>query len=208
MLNRFHHCWIPDLKGLDSIAGNISEPTGQIPRATHIGLLSRFKSSTRDKTHKVLCILSGPEPQRSQLEEKVLKQLLLMPGNHVLVRGTLTKFVGKQHDCIEIIDMIDGSELEELIDTSEYLISRSGYSSIMDYLVKGRKALLIPTPGQAEQISLSNSLRKGRHFIIQEQKELDIKKALDELAMLPDPKPLNDNKLLMEVLEDFCTSLF
>jgi UDP-N-acetylglucosamine:LPS N-acetylglucosamine transferase len=44
---------------------------------------------------------------------------------------------------------------EELLNRAHLVISRSGYSTIMDLAVIGTKALLIPTPGQIEQEYLS-----------------------------------------------------
>ena len=46
-------------------------------------------------------------------------------------------------------------EIEDLIDRSETVICRSGYSSIMDLFQKDKKAFLIPTPGQPEQVYLA-----------------------------------------------------
>jgi UDP-N-acetylglucosamine:LPS N-acetylglucosamine transferase len=41
------------------------------------------------------------------------------------------------------------------IESSDIVLARAGYSTIMDMYVLGKKALIIPTPGQTEQIYLA-----------------------------------------------------
>ena len=43
------------------------------------------------------------------------------------------------------------SQLEETINESKIVVSRSGYTTVMDLAKLGKKAFFIPTPGQTEQ---------------------------------------------------------
>ena len=43
---------------------------------------------------------------------------------------------------------------------AEFIISRSGYSTIMDIAALQKKSILIPTPGQTEQEYLADHLMK------------------------------------------------
>ena len=53
-------------------------------------------------------------------------------------------------------------QLETAINESELILSRSGYTTIMDLAKLGKKAFFIPTPGQYEQLYLSKKLiREG-----------------------------------------------
>ena len=48
--------------------------------------------------------------------------------------------------------------------SAKYIICRSGYSTLMDLMALGRKALLVPTPGQTEQEYLANYLGQQKIF--------------------------------------------
>jgi uncharacterized protein (TIGR00661 family) len=50
--------------------------------------------------------------------------------------------------------------LEKAINESELVLTRSGYSTIMDLLVLGKKVFFIPTTGQYEQEYLAKHLEK------------------------------------------------
>ena len=106
-------------------------------------------------------MLSGPEPQRTLLEEKLLFELKNYQGKVLFVRGvlenTLTLKVSKN---IEIRNYLLTNMLEEALNESEIVIARSGYSTIMDLAVLGKKAFFIPTPGQFEQEYLAKSLKE------------------------------------------------
>ncbi len=54
-------------------------------------------------------------------------------------------------------------ELEKAINESEIVISRSGYTTIMDLAVLEKKAFFIPTPGQYEQEYLAKRLKEFGH---------------------------------------------
>jgi UDP-N-acetylglucosamine:LPS N-acetylglucosamine transferase len=61
---------------------------------------------------------------------------------------------------------------------SSLIISRSGYSTIMDLVVLEKKAVLVPTPGQTEQEYLAKLLEKKEHFIFINQHEFNLQKIL------------------------------
>ena len=73
-------------------------------------------------------------------------------------------------------------ELNDLIKRSKVVIARSGYSTIMDLYALEKPAILIPTPGQSEQLYLSKHLRHKKQFIFQSQQKLNIPLALEELS--------------------------
>ncbi|HMI62268.1 MAG TPA: hypothetical protein VK518_15215, partial [Puia sp.] len=96
-IRRFSLCWVPDAEGPDGLAGELSHPVRlpDIP-VRYIGWLSRFGGEAGvdrgagfdPKTgFDLLVLLSGPEPQRTVLEKKILEQVIDYPGQVVLVRG-------------------------------------------------------------------------------------------------------------------------
>src|SRR5690606_9409624 len=125
---------------------------------------SRFEScENKDETkiYDAAFVLSGPEPQRSLLEDKIVAQLKNLSGNYILVRGT-DKPMHNHLKSLKCIDLAYGDILVEIIKKSKIVVSRSGYSSIMDYYFLGNKALLIPTPGQVEQEYLAEHLEVSK----------------------------------------------
>jgi UDP:flavonoid glycosyltransferase YjiC (YdhE family) len=103
-------------------------------------------------SNPLLILLSGPESARTDFENKVLEELGNYQGAAVMVRGLPD---GKEEKIIQdnrivIYNHLVSGQLNELINRSAIVISRSGYSTIMDLARLGKKAVLVPTPGQPE----------------------------------------------------------
>ena len=63
---------------------------------------------------------------------------------------------------ILIYNYMISTELETAINSSKLIVSRSGYTTIMDLAKLGKKAIFVPTPGQFEQLYLSKKLSKQK----------------------------------------------
>ena len=61
---------------------------------------------------------------------------------------------------------------------AELVVSRSGYTTLMDLATLGRRALIIPTPGQAEQEYLGVLHSTTGRFLVQAQEHIDLQRAL------------------------------
>jgi UDP:flavonoid glycosyltransferase YjiC (YdhE family) len=157
-IRKFGHCWVPDFaKEESSLAGMLSH--GETPvRATYIGPLSRFArpAIVPPAEIDVLLLLSGVEPQRSLLEEKLCEALQDCALNICLVRGTSAPMPRPAPAHFKVIDVCPAAELQERLLRSRSIICRAGYSTLMDLHALGLKAILVPTPGQAEQEYLSD----------------------------------------------------
>lgn len=159
-MSRFNEIWIPDYEGAKSVAGELSEYNGG-QDAKYIGVLSRFKYDVNvELKDKILIVLSGPEPQRSYLEDIILSEIKSIETDVTLVLGKVEK-VQKQirKGNITIYNFMTSVDLEKEIKESKLVIARSGYSTIMDLQVLKKKAFLIPTPGQGEQLYLAKYLK-------------------------------------------------
>lgn len=158
VLERFDDCWVPDMPGEPSLAGDLCH--GRMPALVrHIGPLSRFDAVDTPTSTHLLILLSGPEPQRSIFESILRRELVSTAGRVVVVRGLpgggrrLTDGRG-----VEWIDHAPAGQLQELISGARLVIARSGYSTVMDLVRMGCPALLVPTPGQPEQEYLARQL--------------------------------------------------
>jgi len=180
-IQQFDECWIPDIAKAPGLAGQLSH-NHQLANARYIGLLSRmYYQPHLPKKYDVVAVLSGPEPQRSRFEQKIIQQVQDLPLKTLLIAGQTNQLERKQlSPNLTWQSYLTRQALQTTILQAEVIIARAGYSTIMD-LIKLRcpKALLIPTPGQTEQEYLAQSLQKQNRFQTQTQAELNIRAALD-----------------------------
>ena len=160
LARKFDQCWVPDYSGEGSLSGKLGHtPSGSIS-PKYIGPLSRMKAKETKINYDILCLLSGPEPQRSILENKLRHVFKDSPKKILLVQGNVEdEKIRTVENSIEIINFLTTPELEQAINESELIIARSGYTTIMDLAAMGKKALFIPTPGQYEQRYLAKRLK-------------------------------------------------
>ncbi len=183
-IKKYDECWVPDIEQNGGLAGDLSHRIKVGIPIRYIGPLSALKDvavpTHEKKVYDVLVILSGPEPQRSLLEKALMDELYLLDKKCVVVRGVKNGKPLHTAGTIEVMDMASAAELGHLISKAKMVVSRSGYSSIMDYYYLGNKALLIPTPGQAEQEYLARyQLHKGR-FTYVAQEAITLKESLEK----------------------------
>lgn len=123
-----------------------------------------------------MVILSGPEPQRTMLEERLKEELKNYQGKALFVRGVID---GEQTSVTEnnitYYNFMGREELEQAFNESELILCRSGYTTIMDLAKLGKKAFFIPTPGQYEQEYLAQKLKKSGLVPYASQDEFTIK---------------------------------
>lgn len=172
-IDNFHHCWIPDTS--DSLlAGNLSKTN--IDRFKYIGPISRFKKAAENKSikFKFLGIVSGPEPQRSVfckiLEEKFLEinEPCAIIGGEPLDEGT------NQNKNVTYFPHLATSDFYNVVSESEVVISRSGYSTIMDFSILQKPIFFVPTPGQTEQEYLAEFHYKNSGIGYSKQKDFEL----------------------------------
>ena len=136
----------------------------------------------KNPTRKAIIIRSGPESQRTYLEEKILNQALELPDRFLVVKGqTEIKEHAFFSENIELVSYLTSEELNNAITESEIIISRSGYTTLMDLVFLNKKAILIPTPGQTEQIYLAEHFNQQQIFYSISQKDFNLKVALEEI---------------------------
>lgn len=180
-INRFNECWVPDFAGSHNLSGELSHG-GLVPHNTrYIGPLSRFEKKAVEKKYGLLVLLSGPEPGRTNWEKKLLQELMCYEGRACIVRGL--PGVEEQITCgknIDIVNHLPSGELNLAIQQSEWVICRSGYTSVMDLMVLQQKAILVPTPGQPEQEYLATYLHREKIFYCVPEDEFSIRGSVEE----------------------------
>ena len=176
-IRHYDECWVPDVEGEDNLSGDLSHKYPLLKNTKFIGVLSRFSTEKvewedvrvdaeayyLDERYDVVAVLSGPEPHRSNLELEIAsihnsqftihnydKTLLIIQG---LPADDLR--LAEHKDGVDYIPHLPTELLQWYMQEAKEIVCRSGYSSIMDLYTIGRKAHLIPTPGQTEQIYLA-----------------------------------------------------
>lgn len=210
-INSFSSCWIPDNEDGNNLAGELSHPEKKpsVP-VRYIGHLSRFniKNIPEQKGH-LLIILSGPEPQRTVLENKIVNEISHYPGTAAVIRGLPgSSSIIPSTNMIQFYNHLQTSELNDEMLKAEYVISRSGYSTVMDVAALRKKSILIPTPGQTEQEYLARHLIKTGFAFCINQKDFSLAGCLEKAKKF-EYKMFGhrDNLRLKQVIVSFIGSL-
>jgi UDP-N-acetylglucosamine transferase subunit ALG13 len=207
-IERFDQCWVPDLQNDPGIAGKLSHPP-QLPATPlrYIGPLSRFtKNGVAEKKGSILIILSGPEPQRTFLEEVIIEQASRYNGFINIVRGLPGHgTIIPSSNMIRCFNHLATDQLNNLMEEAEFIISRSGYSTIIDCMKLGKKCIFIPTPGQTEQEYLASSLMKRRIAYSCSQKNFDLGNCLKQAGAFDYHLAEITNESLEESIRDLLT---
>ena len=190
MLEKFDECWVVDEASPQGLGGSLSHP-GTIPsNAKYIGLLSQLNPMAEkvvaDKKN-ILVLLSGPEPMRGILEQKILSQASEQKEYHfTVVAGNPSASVPvDMPEHIRYKTHLNAPQLTGLLNESALVVCRSGYSTLMDLAVMHKKALLIPTPGQSEQEYLGKRLHTQGVCLCQKQSSLNLQKDIPDAFNYP-----------------------
>jgi len=164
-IRRFHEVWVPDYEHeAESLSGELSHGKHFHKNVKYIGPQSRLAdviATTEGDTYDYLVLLSGPEPSRTELEKKVFEKVISSGKKTAFIKGSGLGVSGSERETIKLFDLPRKDELKKLILSSEKIICRSGYSTLMDMHLLGKKELiLIPTPGQTEQEYLAAYWKK------------------------------------------------
>ncbi len=210
-INRFTECWVPDNESRPTLAGGLSHPE-KMPSVPvrYTGPLSRFtKQETAEQKNHLLILLSGPEPQRSILEKKILEEISHYPGTATIVRGFPgSSSIVPSTSMIQVYNHLPAAALAEEINKAEWVISRSGYSTVMDMTAMQKECILIPTPGQTEQEYLALYLSENRIAPFLQQKDFSIDTALEKAKQFPYVfLPANNDNGLKKVIKGLIYSL-
>ncbi len=209
-LYRFRECWVPDLPD-NGLSGALSHPPIAGIPTHYIGWLSRFTgllaTAAPEAPIDTLAVLSGPEPQRTRLEQALLAQYPQLPGRHTLVRGIPEEAPPRQEGGVAIINYLKGQALGEAIQNAAVVIGRPGYSSLMDWGMAQKKVLCIPTPGQTEQEYLAQRLHREGSIAVQSQSTLQLARGIEDAKASSGLQAADSGKLLHQNLNRFLATL-
>lgn len=209
-INRFNELWIPDFETENNLSGELSHSKVVHKNQKFIGLLSRFENKNEKNQNferDILVIISGPEPQ-STIFQNIIESLVLKSNFTVLIiSGKPNENYRRQlSNKIEIISHLPSGMLEKEILASKYVITRAGYSSIMDLFTLRKTAIIVPTPGQTEQEYLAKYLNSKKMFYSVEQNNFNLDIPVNEIVKYNIEDFKDRNYSLKNILIEFVTN--
>lgn len=182
-IQKYDELWIPDFENPDeNLSGKLSHVKKfPLEKYYFTGPLSRFESTdSYAPAGKIdlLVILSGPEPQRTLLEKLVTTQSLRSGLDTTILQSQPEESLTVQKENIRFISHADDEKMAALIQSASMIISRPGYSTIMDLSIFGKKAIFIPTPGQTEQEYLAKKMKSMKFCYSENQKSFNLNRAI------------------------------
>ncbi|AMO20351.1 glycosyltransferase [Flavobacterium columnare] len=177
VIKQYTSCWVPDFEVDRNLTGDLGHLKKPLTNVLYLGPISRFKNQKLNIQYDLMVVLSGPEPQRSLLEKKLILELKDYNGSVLFVKGNIDKEQKISNEGVfTFYNFMNSEQLEIAFNTSEYIICRSGYTTVMDLAYLGKKAFFIPTPGQYEQIYLAHKLSHEQIIPYCLQDEFSLKK--------------------------------
>lgn len=161
LIKKYVECWIPDSKCYVNLSGVLGHLKKTSLKLRYIGILSRFEKQNLPIKYDLMVLISGPEPQRTILEHKIIEELQNYKASVILIKGKVEdRQIKEVIKNITLYNFMQTKQLEQTINESEIVLCRSGYSTIMDLCKLEKKAFFIPTPGQFEQEYLAKKLKR------------------------------------------------
>lgn len=183
IIQKFDVCWVPDVEGSVNLSGILGHPKKMLFPIQYIGPLSRFEKRKEERRYDFIVLISGPEPQRSLFEEITTQLFKKSEKKVLLIRGVVEDHIKVETaGNLTIQNYMTSAQLELAINQSNAVISRSGYTTIMDLATLEKPAFFIPTPGQYEQKYLAKLLKIKKIAPYCEQENFTLEK-LDEIPL-------------------------
>ncbi len=211
----FQEIWIPDFPGEASLSGKMSRPVKDLPHMCHLGPLSRFygyappnhdisMASLSGKKPYLLAVLSGPEPQRSLLEEMIRIQAQSLDKPCWIIQGKWESSSVQTKGNCTLIPHMHQHDLYLALQQAEWVLSRSGYSSLMDFSALGlKKVILVPTPGQTEQEYLAHRMKQKNLAHIALQSRLKLREILADPPLVKGFETSEKSPSFMSVVDEW-----
>lgn len=216
LMKQFEEIWVPDYEMVPGLAGSMSHVRRSPRPVKFVGPLSRFSEMEFDAQpaatpkYKFVAVVSGVEPARSRFEQKLKQAFLSIPGNHVIIQGRPS--VGMKswtEGNIQFYSHLPSEKFAEVVRDGEWLVSRGGYSTIMDMAYLGSKCIFVPTPGQYEQGILAENLSYAGYANCLRERALNARNLLTLIEKRPKvhiPQPPRE-PLLADAVKSVLSSL-
>jgi len=169
LLRSYRAILVPDVDTEDALAGDLAHDLDfdwGPRRVVYLGPLSEVGREGAAEDIDYFFSISGVEPHLTMLETRVLAALPFLPGRSVVALGRPSaagEF--RRIGGATVHGYLDRRAHGEMLARARVVVSRSGYTTLMELAGLGKRALFIPTPGQSEQEYLAKfHCERGRVF--------------------------------------------
>ncbi|SMG08617.1 glycosyltransferase [Fibrobacter sp. UWB13] len=153
--------------------------------------------------YKVVAVVSGVEPARTQFEQQLREALQQIPGQHMMILGKPSaEQKAWTEGNIEFHTHLATNDFAEAVKRADFVVSRGGYSTVMDMAELGAKCIFVPTPGQFEQIVLAHDLSKAGYAVEIPADELSAETLTSAFEMSVKMPKVAKQNLLHDAVED------
>lgn len=203
-IKKFDECWIPDIQENPNLTGKLGHLKNSTLNLKYLGPLSRLEKKELPIKYDLMILLSGPEPQRTFLGDKLKSEIHQFTGKVIFIKGVVeTEQKIEQDENVTYYNFMTSSEVETAFNESELVLCRSGYTTVMDLAKLQKKAFFIPTPGQFEQEYLAKRLKRNCFVPYAKQDDFKIENLLEVkiYSGLPQLRKEINWKQLLELFE-------
>jgi UDP-N-acetylglucosamine transferase subunit ALG13 len=179
--NSFTKFLVPDFKE-DSLSGDLSHNLKYFKetQVEYLGILSDLRKKEVPEDIDYFISISGPEPQRTVFEHKVLRQAPRLEGKVAVALGKPEDLREKGNGHVRVFGYLTRRQQEDVMNRAKLIIARPGYSTLMELVALGKKALFVPTPGQTEQVYLAEYHRRQGNFYSVDQDSLNLARDVEK----------------------------
>jgi hypothetical protein len=167
---RFEAVWVPDTSDF-ALSGSLAS-ANPLQHQTSIGVLSRLSLIEEAGPWHRVGMVSGPEPHRSLMEAALRQWIMADSAPGLLIAGRPSD-QREQEGNMTVWPNPSRDELSSALCGATTVVCRSGYSSLLDLAALGKSAILVPTPGQPEQLQLARHWKKRWGMATMSQSELE-----------------------------------
>ena len=210
VMKHFDEVWVPDLPDFPGYAAGLSHVNKSPVPVKYVGALSRFENqlgTDAQRIYKFVAVVSGVEPARTRFEELLRKTLAKVPGCHAIILGKPALGVKSWSEGnIDFHTHLPDKEFADVVRGAQWVVSRGGYSTVMDMAVLGAKCIFVPTPGQYEQVILGRDLAREGYAATISESNFSIESLLatmSEKGNVALPKPKSNDLLKKAVCHLF-----
>ena len=158
-------------------------------RYAYLGILASLGKRNVEQDIDVFISISGPEPQRTRLQKIVMPQLQALQGRIVVALGLPDGEAPPSPAGVEVHPYLNRQQQAKMMNRAGLVVCRSGYTTLMELAEIGKTALLVPTPGQTEQLYLADTLAKQGLYYSVRQGELDLSRDVARARGFPGYQP-------------------
>ncbi len=203
-MSKYKSVIVPDFPGRE-LSGTLSFNPKFKGEVNYIGSLSRIERKEKKDDVDFFISISGPEPQRSIFEREITKQIIYLHGKVVITGGTPELIKKEESKNIKYFSYLNLEQQEDMMNRSKFIISRPGYSTVMELVeIDKKNVLFVPTPGQTEQEYLARFYRERDFFNSVPQSKINLKEDIEKSGIcngfIPRWKTKESVKKFMEAI--------